>query len=266
MPFSARGGFLAQPTGGGGGTLWTPAEISTVIWLDGTDSANITTVSGYVSDWADKNGSGNSYSQTSASNRPYYDSANNKVYFDGANDYLLSGTRFGLATDPALTAFFVNNVKSVNLTTNKMWQLGGIGSATGKMSISGGTPGWSWRFNNGYELYNSIDLNADHLYSWTRPANDFYDAGQMYQDGTEESRTAGTTNTNKVTNTQNETILGAGHNGSFECINMDLYEFVLVDNQDTTTRQLVEGYLAWKWGLEGNLPAGHPYKSAAPTV
>lgn len=26
----------------------------------------------------------------------------------------------------------------------------------------------------------------------------------------------------------------------------------------------VEGYLAWKWGLEGNLPAGHPYENAAP--
>ena len=25
-----------------------------------------------------------------------------------------------------------------------------------------------------------------------------------------------------------------------------------------------EGYLAHKWGLEGNLPADHPYKSSAP--
>jgi hypothetical protein len=32
----------------------------------------------------------------------------------------------------------------------------------------------------------------------------------------------------------------------------------------TTDRQKIEGYLAWKWGLQGNLPTGHPYKSAAP--
>ncbi len=31
-------------------------------------------------------------------------------------------------------------------------------------------------------------------------------------------------------------------------------------------RQKMEGYLAWKWGLQGQLPAGHPYKDAAPTV
>ena len=34
---------------------------------------------------------------------------------------------------------------------------------------------------------------------------------------------------------------------------------------DTTQRQKIEGYLAWKWGLQANLPSGHPYKSAAPT-
>lgn len=44
-------------------------------------------------------------------------------------------------------------------------------------------------------------------------------------------------------------------------------EVVLVTGTVTTTlRQIIEGYLAWKWGLQGNLPSGHPYKSAAPTV
>jgi hypothetical protein len=32
----------------------------------------------------------------------------------------------------------------------------------------------------------------------------------------------------------------------------------------TLQRQQVEGYLAWKWGLAGNLPAAHPFKLAPP--
>ena len=32
----------------------------------------------------------------------------------------------------------------------------------------------------------------------------------------------------------------------------------------TTQRQNVEGYLAWKWGLPGQLPSSHPYKNAPP--
>jgi hypothetical protein len=29
-------------------------------------------------------------------------------------------------------------------------------------------------------------------------------------------------------------------------------------------QQNLEGYLAWKWGLQANLPANHPYRYAAP--
>ena len=36
-----------------------------------------------------------------------------------------------------------------------------------------------------------------------------------------------------------------------------LYNFVLTSTQ----RQQVEGYLAWKWGLQGNLPAAHSYNN-----
>lgn len=263
MPFSARQGLFST----GGSDLWTPAEISTIIWVDASDSANITVdSSGNVSDWSFKNGSGNSYFQNTVSSRPNYDSANNKVSFDGTNDHLFSGTRFGLPVDPAFTAFFVNNVKRTIVTTDKMWQLGGVGTEDGKLSITGGNPGWSWRFNNGFELYNTVDLNTDHLYTWTRPADSAYSAGQMYQDGLEEDRTDGTTNANRVVSNDDETMLGSGNNGVFEPIDMDLYEFVLVDNQDTTNRQLIEGYLAWKWGLENLLPAQHPYKSGAPTL
>jgi hypothetical protein len=32
----------------------------------------------------------------------------------------------------------------------------------------------------------------------------------------------------------------------------------------TTQRQLVEGYLAWKWGLTSSLPSTHPFKSVPP--
>jgi hypothetical protein len=39
---------------------------------------------------------------------------------------------------------------------------------------------------------------------------------------------------------------------------------VLIFSQaiSTTQRQQVEGYLAWKWGLQGSLPSNHPYKTS----
>jgi len=34
----------------------------------------------------------------------------------------------------------------------------------------------------------------------------------------------------------------------------------------SSDRELVEGYLAWKWGLQANLPVDHPYRNAPPTT
>jgi hypothetical protein len=38
-----------------------------------------------------------------------------------------------------------------------------------------------------------------------------------------------------------------------------------VSNDVYLYRQQTEGYLAWKWGLQGNLPSDHPYKNNPPT-
>lgn len=49
--------------------------------------------------------------------------------------------------------------------------------------------------------------------------------------------------------------------------NGDIAEIIMLDQTaGDVNRQLVEGYLAHKYSLAGNLPGDHPYKSAAPTV
>jgi hypothetical protein len=42
-------------------------------------------------------------------------------------------------------------------------------------------------------------------------------------------------------------------------------ELVIAESCTVECRQQMEGYLAHKWGLAGNLPSGHPYKDNAPT-
>ena len=45
------------------------------------------------------------------------------------------------------------------------------------------------------------------------------------------------------------------------------YETIVLDAVPTNdNRQRLEGYLAHKWGLTANLPAGHPYKTNPPMV
>jgi hypothetical protein len=47
--------------------------------------------------------------------------------------------------------------------------------------------------------------------------------------------------------------------------NLDIGELIVYNTSLTTTqRQQLEGYLAWKWGLQASLPADNPYKNNPP--
>jgi hypothetical protein len=61
-------------------------------------------------------------------------------------------------------------------------------------------------------------------------------------------------------NTLDWTISG----GAFKGFIGDVATFSTVLN--SVQRQAMEGYLAWKWGLQANLPVGHPYYSAPPAL
>jgi len=53
----------------------------------------------------------------------------------------------------------------------------------------------------------------------------------------------------------------AVNRGNSNFLNCDIAETLFMQR---THRQKAEGYMLWKWGLESLLPAGHPYKNAAP--
>jgi hypothetical protein len=58
-----------------------------------------------------------------------------------------------------------------------------------------------------------------------------------------------------------------GYTGEVPTQQYDMYELLSYDGELTATRrQQIEGYLAWKWGLQSTLPVGHPFKTAAPTA
>ena len=93
-----------------------------------------------------------------------------------------------------------------------------------------------------------------------------YTSGNVAQfiDGTQDgSATIGTTGNSESTNTA---AIKMGRFGStVGRLTGDVAEVVVCDAAlSTGDRQKVEGYLAWKWGLQGNLPGGHPYENAAP--
>ena len=74
---------------------------------------------------------------------------------------------------------------------------------------------------------------------------------------------------NSVVATATKTnVVGIGgwyNNFTERAQNIDIAEIVFYNSAlDSTERNLIEGYLAHKWGLTSNLPVDHPYKTTAP--
>lgn len=60
---------------------------------------------------------------------------------------------------------------------------------------------------------------------------------------------------------------GAAYTADNRPIHSDYAEVLVFDKRlSLTEMQKLEGYLAHRWGLAANLPAGHPYKAAPPTL
>jgi hypothetical protein len=75
----------------------------------------------------------------------------------------------------------------------------------------------------------------------------------------------GTESASLVTGTTPPLTIGRYTPGLSEYYQGYVYEMIIYNTALTTTqRQQIEGYLAWKWGLQSSLPITHPYYSAPP--
>ena len=215
-----------------------------------------------VSAWADSSGNGHNTAQSVAIRKPTLQTneLNSKsvVRFDGTNDILSDSDIAALDVgtgDIWMAAVFKSTDNSaeqnvfekghlafgVRITAAGVLQMV-LGSNTNTPTQSSGN--WS---RTAFVLMTAARVSST--------CNGFINGSA--------SNTTGTTNTTSISNSNvldiGSRAVGAG------MVNGDIAE-ILVGGAtlDTNERQKIEGYLAHKYGLEGNLPSDHPYKSAAP--
>lgn len=253
------------PVGGGGGGTWSPVNLGAVVraWykFDALTGAN-GDPQGSITD-----SSGNAFTLTQAGTlRATLAAADlnskNTIRFTAASSqrYPLSSTI--MSGSSAGSFYLVQKVVSA--------------------AVANGSPQWGagsqdyTPFSDGniYEDFGSAARNtvgtptgaltSYRIISAYSAANDwayFIDGGTGGPSGGTTAKFSTATNT--VTWTGVSTWLGANTGLTY----FDgWYAEVVYTNakQSTTDRQKMEGYLASKWGLQGNLDATHPYKSSAP--
>jgi hypothetical protein len=251
--------------------------ISTALWLDAADAATVTTVSGAVSQWNDKSGNGRNASQATAGSRPTVASASqnslNGISFDGVDDRLGFSSALLNATH-SLFILFKPTLEAVTGTVFGQWQAGQTGRYiwNANQECSAGTP-TSGRLNlfnqsatggacggGGFTTDVSISNTATLVSSISTTGSEQW---KLLKNGTEwDSATIASVFTG--VNSSLGSVNAADGSAPYDGV---IYEVIhLASYASTDTRQRIEGYLAWKWGLTANLPAGHPYKTVGPTT
>lgn len=257
--------------------LWTPARLTTALWLDASDSAtlfdatsggNLPANGAGVARWEDKSGNARHATQSDSTLHPLRRSASQNgldcLEGDASNDRMLLPSGF-LPTGAAARALFVVAKQNIN--------------AAGVRTIFsyGGTANHS-RYNIRYsgsqiniEVANGVasatidsPTNYNLLYA-AHSSGSLETGAQIRITGNLKTLTFSAQSAVTLSTTDENRSIFYRTSAGDAPINGLIAEMIFFSSvPSSANRELIEGYLAWKWGLESDLPAGHPYKNYAP--
>jgi len=254
--------------------LWTPADITTLGWFDAQDAGTIVQAdaAGRVSQWTDKgSGATNHFLQATTSAQPTtgVDTIGgfNALGFDGSAYFLRMGSNpFGASISNA-AIFFVLNIKT--RTSQTLFSLTGSG-------ITGYSNRWQSHcpWNNNICYFDCGGCSGANRVSYATGWADnrnvimgYYCSTTVsfqgiYEDGVLKASDA----TGHTVTTISFPIIGAIGTGA-EFDNCSIGEVIIINGTvSKMVRENIEGYMAWKWGLQGNLQASHQWKAQPPLI
>ena len=245
---------------------WTPAEITTALWLDAADSATITLNGSTVSEWRDKSGNARHATQSTGAYMPQYAGVSLNGIIVPSGDGL---QRFmnvpAIQASPGIELFFA--IKQMQTGSNRNGDVFTFSSYTQYQGHFGGGPDlaslqdWYTTFFTDSQKGITLDSVPPGDYICSISHTGAYLVGRINASivGTTASAFNGSPSMRQVCG-------NSAYSSSFVAAKSGYAEYILVQSPTDTDRQRIEGYLAHKWGLAANLPSDHPYKTAAPTL
>lgn len=257
--------------------LWTPASLALPIWSISDDPGN-TVVSGSVNTIINKGSAGNATANTAGRNNQA--TLNGRAVltadatFDGYYTYGSSTSQW--KNKGFLYLFAVNAMRAAEVTPSTKSVLciprptstGIMGEIARNPTTANSIRGGARRLEP--DAFAGANDGVNHGTSWSVIVCAIdYAAGSvsLYVDGTLAAQnTSGlTTGTTANADSLVGVTIGATNSGMSLSENYHLAEWGCGNaTLNTADRQRLEGYLAHRWGLTGNLPGGHPYKTTPP--
>jgi hypothetical protein len=258
---------------------WTPADITTALWLDAADATTLFTTDigstqatngEVVGRWADKSGNNRNATVATGTLTPVLQ-ANGlntlpAIYFNGNNQLdLPSGFLNGT------TAFTIAMVMRGPLQQNDAVFGPRTANSTGLEMVWTNSAGFPTllRINGVNKITSGLWSTTNAATITTITASASATAGWL--NGSSVNAVSGTGITALTFNGQyslasySNSISGQGITGATVRSEIYISEFIIAESSiSQPDREKLEGYLAHKWGLTANLPGDHPYKVIPP--
>lgn len=276
---------------------WSPANMSAgkvALWLDATDTNTLwadaaasvpAAMNGSIGRWNDKSGQGRHAVQGTGTRQP----TNTSLSLSGLRTLRFDGNDVLVCSNTASAFNFLHAGKGIVLLVarvgnsadpNALLPFAGNcgGSASGRRGVSllfddrSGVPANNRLVASCYEN-NVIVADARGENAIVPNTRVVITARHDHPNAVAGNRlqaqvNAGTALTNTYTGTASGNAsydwhIGDYASGSFY-LQGDVAEMIVVSTQDTADLEKLQGYAAWKWGLQDSLPGNHPYKSEPP--
>lgn len=259
--------------------LWTPSLLGADLsfWVDAADQSTITVATG-VSEWRDKSGNNRHFSQSTPANQPAYSDTGflglPGITFDGTNDSLRLIGISSLITNRTHGVYWVFRRISSNAggqgynptisvyPSNGTSDYGGLHYVKHSNSFGASYPYYGAPSQFQYDVTSGTAYNNSigYVMSFQANAPTGAIAWSVHRSGTFE----GNTNNIATPNTNNAGYVLAHQIAPLRYLNCVFAEVIMARNTNTARRQIIEGYLAHKWGI--TLNASHPYVNRPPLI
>lgn len=240
--------------------FWSPLnDPGLVAWWNPQDTGKITLNSGNVASFIDESNQQTAAQATSAKQPSYSSTINGLAALGATGTQFLNTSSF---TQPA--AWTVCAVAQPANITGSLGIIGGdnTGARQAQYLVTSSATLQSIAFNTAGGPFTSSAsglTTAAHVVSAIRGATSIMAA----LDGTNATSTTTSLTPSSFTTPLSLVAVNTSGGSNFNGLIGDV---VLTATATTSVKQKCEGFMAWKYALQGNLPGSHPYKSRPPYV
>jgi hypothetical protein len=274
-----------------GSRLWLPNVLRPALWLDANDESTITIATG-VSEWRDKSGNQRNVTQATGATQP----TQTLRGLNGKSVLSFNGSQYLTSPAAVSTWNFLHNTNGSSVFA--VWKAGNVSDPNAVYSLIGNNAGVSGNIGF-YIIYDDrvSSLRNDRVLTQisrgvggqsavqnitadgAHPANTPTIISQVADpnNGTAANRSFLRINRTLIqnntdlfapvaTNASFALQIGACGNNIIPLVGYIAEVIIIPSIASNSTRQILEGYLAWKWGLQNNLSQDHPFLNRPPLI